>query len=108
MATANGNGSAMKGLDADLIQSLMAKSRSRNTYGPKLADFVESDEAAINPAEVWPVEFGGKEATTLYQGFNLAAKKAGLTDTILVKQSDGAVFILHKERVAGLLEAAAS
>lgn len=106
MAEGNGNTPSMKGLSADLITQLMQSSRSRNTYGPKLAEFIESDEAAINPADVWPLEFGGKEASTLYQGFQLAAKKADLQDTILVKQSDGAVFILHKERVAGLLQVA--
>ena len=94
---------AMKGLSADIIGQLMANSRSKNTYGPKLVEFVESDEAAINPAEVWPIEFGKKEASTLYQGFLGAAKKANLTDQIMVKQSDGTVIILHKERVNLLL-----
>jgi hypothetical protein len=89
----------MKGLSPELILDLMSKGRTRNTYGPKLVEFCESDEAAINPAEVWPIEFGKKEATTLYQGFLTASKKANLTDTIMVKQSDGHVFILHKERV---------
>lgn len=96
---------AMKGLSADIISQLMANSRSKNTYGPKLIEFVESDEAAINPAEVWPIEFGKKEASTLYQGFLGAAKKADLTETVMVKQSDGMVFLLHKERVTGLLTA---
>lgn len=96
---ATNNGSGMKGLSPELILKLMAKGRSRNTYGPKLIEFVESDEAAINPREVWPVEFTGKEASTLYQGFRTATNKANLVDTIEVKQSDGEVFLLHKARV---------
>jgi len=93
----------MTGLSADFISDLMAKGRTKNTYGPKLVEFIESDEAAINPAEVWPIEFSKKEASTLYQGFLGAAKKGELTDTIMVKQSDGHVFLLHKERVNLLL-----
>jgi hypothetical protein len=89
---------AMKGLSPDLINSLMAGSRTRNAYGPKLKEFMDSDEAAINVAEVWPVEFGGKKATTLYQGFRLAADKADIMDQVLIKMSDETVFILHKER----------
>jgi hypothetical protein len=94
------------GLSTDLIADLMASGRTRNAYGPKLNDFIESDEAAINPADVWPIEFGKKEASTLYQGFLGAAKKANLQDTILVKQSEGKVFLLHKERVTAALVAA--
>lgn len=98
------NGSpAMKGLSADVISQLMANSRSKNTYGPKLVEFVESDEAAINPAEVWPIEFGKKESSTLYQGFLGAVKKADLAEQVMVKQSDGTVILLHKERVNLLL-----
>jgi hypothetical protein len=105
MAESNGNGSTpLQGLDADFITKLMQGSRSKNVYGPKLAIFMESDEAAINPAEVWPLEFGGeKKASTLYQGFLTAAKAAKIQDQILIKQSDDSCFILHKERVAGLL-----
>lgn len=95
-----------KGLSASEIGALLAKSRTRNAYGPKLIEFMESDEAGINPAEVWP-EFAGKNATTLYQGFMNAAKKADppLTDVLLIKQSDENVYILHKERVALALAA---
>lgn len=89
----------MKGLDLTDIQALMATSRSRNTYGPKLMEFIESDEAAIDVAEVWPTEFGGKESTTLYQGFTLAARKAEVADTVAIKNSDGHCYILHNERV---------
>jgi hypothetical protein len=95
----------MKGISADLISDLMAKGRSKNVYGPKFAEWFESDEAAINPAEVWPLEFGRKEASTIYQGFLGAAKKANLQDAVMIKQSDGAVFLLHKERVNLLLTA---
>lgn len=95
------NPNVMKGLTNELITTLMGNTRSKNVYGPKLMSFIsDSDEAAINPAEVWPIEFGQKKVTALYQGFLNAAKAAELTDTILVKQYDGAVYLLHKERVA--------
>jgi hypothetical protein len=98
-ATMEATGS-MAGLSNDMILKLMAGGRARNAYGPKLKLFLDSDEAAINPAEVWPIEFGQKKATTLYQGFNTAIKEAGLNDTVQIKQSDGQVFLLHTERVA--------
>lgn len=87
------------GLNPADIAILMGKAKQRNAYGPKLLEFALSDEAAINPAEVWPIEFGKKEPSTLYQGFMNAVKKAKMQDDILVKQSDGNVFILHKERI---------
>lgn len=93
----------MKGISAELITSLMANGRSRNSYGPKLMEFYNSDEPAINVAEVWPLEFAQKEASALYQGFLTAAKKAGIQDNLIIKRSEDNVFILHKERVAGLL-----
>lgn len=105
-ATLPNNASGMKGLSSDMVAELMANSRGRNQYGPKLLAFAESDEAAINPAEVWPLDFAGKKATTLYQGFRLAAEKAGLgapDGPILIKQSDDNVFLLHNDRVSVML-----
>lgn len=89
----------MEGLSPDLIASLMAKSRTRNQYGPKLLEFMDSDEAAINPADVWPSEFGNKNPSTMYQGFRKAAEVAGLSDQLRISQLDDNVFILHLERV---------
>lgn len=101
------NGSVtLKGLTSDKVAELMANSRQRNAYGPKLIEFCESDEAAVNPSETWPVEFAGKKASTMYQGFRNAAEKAGLQDTILIKLSDDAVYILHKGRVSVLMQPA--
>lgn len=99
----NGNGAtSMTGLPPELIAKLMA-GRTRNAYGPKLEEFIASDEPAINPREVWPLEFKEKDSSALYQGFQTAAKKAELSETVIVKQSDGQVFLLHKERVGALL-----
>lgn len=92
------NSNPIKGLDPKMIAELMGNTRSRNVYGPKLLDFLNSDEAAINPAETWPIDFGTKKATALYQGFLNAAKTAEVTDVVLVKQYDGGVYLLHKER----------
>lgn len=88
----------MKGLDAGKIAFLMANTRTRNAYGPKVLAFAESDEAAINPVDVWPIDFGGKNVSTLYQGFRKAVTDASLEDTILVKRHEDMIFLLHKER----------
>lgn len=104
MSTVEKEKPKMKGLDPDLITSLMSKGRQRNAYGPKLMEWIEnSDEAAINPKEVWPLEFGQKNASTLYQGFMTAIKNADLTNLVLVKKVEEDIFLLHKERVELLL-----
>jgi len=89
--------SQFQGLDPKMIDQLMSNTRSRNTYGPKLLEFHESDEAGINVREVW-VEFKNKKVTALYQGFMNAVKNAEMEDDILVKQYDGQVYLLHKQR----------
>lgn len=65
----SGTNGAMKGLSRETIAGLMAGGRSRNAYGPKLIEFVDSDEPAIDVKEVWSMEFSAKESSTLYQGF---------------------------------------
>jgi hypothetical protein len=89
-----------KGLPTNLIDELLANTRTKNVYGPKLLEFAQSDEIGINPAEAWPMEFGKKKATSLYQGFRNAAEKAGIMNTVLIKLYDDNVYILHKERLA--------
>jgi hypothetical protein len=98
---------AGKGLSRELIDELMAGSRGRNVYGPKLKVWLEdSDEPAVNPAEVWPVEFGSKKATALYQGFLTAAKAAEIHESqdgpVKVLNRDGKVYLFHMERIAAL------
>lgn len=92
--------SDIKGLPPELISKLMSSGRAVNAYGPKLAEFVESDEPGIDPREQWSLEFSGKKTSTLYQGFMTAVKAAELQDVILVKQYDGGCYLLHKERAA--------
>lgn len=88
-------------LSDDEIFGLLGKGRARNAYLPKIEIFVgESDEPAINVKDTWPVEFGQKEPSTLYQGFLAAIKKAGLEDTILVKRDGEKVYLWHNERIA--------
>src|SRR4029077_9063113 len=89
------------GLDAAMIDTLLSNTRARNTYGPKTLEFATSDEAGVNVREAWP-EFKNKKVTALYQGFLGAVKNAELTNEILVKQYDGQVYLLHKER-AGMV-----
>lgn len=95
----------MKGLDNDFITQLLGKSRTRNAYGPKLLLFLESDEAAINPKEVFP-EFKNKNTSTVYQGFNNAMKNSDI-EGVEIRQSDGEVYILNTQKVALMLAEAA-
>lgn len=97
----------LKGLDPSDVLGLLAQARGRNAYGPKLMAFIESDEAGVNVAEVWP-EFAGKIATTLYQGFRTAREKAQIEDGVVtILNRDGQVYLIHNER-AHLLAAEAA
>lgn len=96
-------GNPIKGISNDLLADLYANSRTRNMYGPYTLKFLESDEAGIIPAETWPIEFGGKKATTLMQGFRNAVEKAGLQDVVQVRLYNDTVFLLNKERVEVVL-----
>lgn len=96
-----------KGLPPELITKLMSESRTA-AYGPRLLEFVESDEAGINPREAWPVEFKGKTATAIYQSFKGAVKKASLQDMITVIKREDDVFLMHNERVAAIHAEAAA
>lgn len=86
------------GLDLTQIQELMGKGRLRGAYHDKFEDFINSDESAVDVAEAWPLEFGQKVATTLYQGFNNVVSKAGLGDTVKVINREGKVYLVHMER----------
>jgi hypothetical protein len=94
----NGNG-AVKGLSSDFINELMAGAKTR-AYGPKLLEFMESDEAGCNPRDNWPLEFGDKTATALMQSFKNAAKKAGIEEQLTFIKRENDVFIIHNERAA--------
>lgn len=87
-------------LTPEQIAGLLAKKRVKGLYEEKLTElYSDSDEAGVDVAETW-LEFVGKNATTLYQGFNNAAKKLGLEDAVDIVNRDGHVFILVKTRVA--------
>src|SRR5262245_61537901 len=101
MAGTNGH-KVLKGLDAARIAELRKGRRARNVYGPRLVDFMESDEAGVIPAETWPLDFEGKNASSIYQSFRKAAKDLDILDDLDIGQNDGTVFILHKERAAAL------
>lgn len=95
-----------KGLSNAAIAELLGKKHKKGFYGPALAKFVKSDEIAINPREVWPLQLGDKEenaVTTIAQGFRNAAKAANIElkgeDAILtITQIGEEVFIIHNER----------
>jgi hypothetical protein len=86
-------------LDKDMIASLYANRRTKGMYEDKLYFLMnESDEPGVDVAETWPTDFGKKQPTTLYQGFNNAAKKLEVDDQVDVVNRDGHVFILVKSR----------
>lgn len=88
------------GLSTEDIAALLSSSRTRNAYAPKIIEFDDSDDAAINVREAWPTEFSAKNASTLYQGFNNALNKADPPiKHIQVKRMADDVFLLHMERV---------
>ena len=88
------------GLTQAQIAELMAKKRTKGVYDERLMEVYESDEAGVDVAEQWPIEFSGKNATTLYQGFSNAAKRLEMEDAVDIVNRDGHVFILVKTRVA--------
>lgn len=101
MSENNGTKKLAGGLPPELINTLLAKSKTRNQYGPKLVEFDASDEAAVNVVDAWP-EFAEKNTATLYQGFKNALDKTDLNDMVQVRKYEDNVFLLHKERVAVL------
>ena len=102
-------------LSKERIAELYGNRRVKGLYEERLTFLMtESDEPGIDPAEEWPMDFTtispengervSKNASTLYQGFNNAAKKLGITDQLDVIQRDGSVFILVKSRVSEMFE----
>lgn len=97
------------GLSPEQIQGLLAKKRVKGLYEEKLTFlYSDSDEAGVDVKEQWPVEFGQKSATTLYQGFSNAAKKLDLEDAVDVINRDGHVFILVTTRANLVITEAAA
>jgi len=89
------------GLTLEQIMELQSKKRIKGLYEDKLYDLMnKSDEPGIDPAEEWPLDFGQKQASTLYQGFRNAAEKLQIADQVEILQRDNHVFILVKSRVA--------
>jgi len=90
-------------LSQEKIAKLYANRRQKGIYEERLVELMESDEPGADAHEDWPRDFvpGGvkKSATTLYQGFNNAAKKLGIDGQIDVISRDGSVFIIVKSRV---------
>lgn len=100
---------SIKGLSQDFINDLLADSRTRNQYAPKLVEFLESDEMGINPVEIWPGEFKNKKPATLYQGFVNALNKAdeSVQDKVRVLKREDSVFLLNKQLLTIASEAEA-
>jgi len=90
--------SNMIGLDNSKIEDLIAGSRTRNQYTPKIDDFLASDEKAISVRENWPVEFKTKKGSALYQGFITAVKTSKLQDTVRVLKREEEVFLVNREK----------
>jgi hypothetical protein len=109
MTTSNGKATAstktMVPMTLEEIEELMGKGRIKGVYEAKLPIFIESDDPAIDVAETWPLEFGKKQASTLYQGFNNLVNKLDLKDTIMVKRDGERVVLVHLGRVQAMREA---
>jgi len=87
-------------LSPEKIAELLANKRTKGLYEDKLHGLMtESDEPGIDPAEEWPLDFGTKSATTMYQGFRNAAEKLKVADQVDILQRDNHVFILVKSRI---------
>jgi hypothetical protein len=87
-----------KGLNQDQIKALYAGRRVKGLYEDRTIEFIESDELGVEPMDQWPLDFGDKSATTVFQGFRNAIKKGELTGVVDVMQRGGKVFICHRER----------
>lgn len=94
------NGNTGGGLSFAEINDILANGKGKNVYAPKLKTFLDSDEAGINPRSYWATELGTKSPSAVFQSFNNQVKSQGLEDTVLVKQSRGEVYLIHKQRYA--------
>jgi hypothetical protein len=89
----------MKGLSSNEVAELLATAKGRKgIYGPKLMEFFNGDELAINPRDVWPEEFAKVKIANLSQNFRNAAIKAKILDLIEFRTKGDDLFILHTER----------
>lgn len=89
----------MKGLNpAEVAQLLSQPTGKKGIYGPKLMDFFNGDELAINPRDVWPTEFKDVKIVNLAQNFRNAATKAKILDLIQLRVVGDNLFIVHVER----------
>lgn len=91
-------------LTHEQIRSVYAKRRVKGEYEEKLTELYESDEPAVDVAESWPANFASKNAGTLYQGFQNAAKKLEIADAVDILNRDGHVFIMVKSRCEEIVE----
>lgn len=91
-------------LDNDTILALYTNRRKKGMYVERLDQaYNDSDEAGIDPAEDWPLDFANKVASTMYQGFRNAAETLGIEDKVEIMNRDGHVFILFTDRVNVIL-----
>lgn len=94
------------GLSSEKIRELYENKRTKGLYEEKLNLLMtKSDEPGIDPAEEWPIDFGKKSATTMYQGFRNAAEKLKVDDQVDILARDGHVYILVKSRIELALSA---
>lgn len=103
MADTNGNGVGNgNGLSPEFILQLMSGGKvTKGTYEAKLMIWLnDTDEPAIDPQDMWPVEFSSKKASSLYQGFLSAVKDADLVGAVTVKKDGDKVYLLSNERCA--------
>lgn len=86
-------------LSPDQIAAIYAKRRTKGQYVELLTEFLASGEAGVSVKEQWGAFLGGKQPTTIKQGFEGAKDKkdspedAGLVD-VIVDGDD--VYLIHK------------
>jgi len=84
--------------DDEILAAYAGKS-TRGIYEIRTLEWNASDEAGVEPAKMWPMDFGDKTVSALVQSFRNAIAKHELTETVELVQRDGRVFLFNTERV---------
>ena len=76
-------------ISAEKIQEVQAKARKRGEYAELLQELLEAEEV-----QGTQVDLEGKNAATVYQGFNNAIKSAKVQELVRVVRSGDEVFLI--------------
>lgn len=92
---------AVKELDANSIQELLAKSRTRGAYDSALSAFLDSGSAGVQ-VDLEDGEFSGKKSTSIMTGFKGAIKRwpekhEGAEPPVRLIQNDEQVYLVRTD-----------